>query len=452
MATVIPFRGLVYNTKHVPDVNLVVSPPYDVITAEMDEEFRRRHLHNIVHLILPRPDGESDRYTCAAGLLKQWRKEEILIQDEKPAFYLMAQKYCLKGMGEKTRFGLVARLRIEDDETRTILPHERTMPGPREDRTDLLQATRTNLSQIFLLYSDPGGVISGALEPVASHPADRWAADDAGIESSFWRITDGEILEHLTSCFREKTLWIADGHHRYSAARAYRNQLRAADGSEPGTRAYDYVMAYLTCMESPGVSILPYHRALRGRESLTRASLAEAARRYFDVKEFPFEGERARPDQIRRRLLDGSRTGRTAIAAYTGPGSFLVLLLKDCPEASQALARDLEEPLRTLDVSVLHHLLFQDCLGISKEQQSGEDGPLRFTGDMERALAWVDSGEAQAALLLNATLKEQLVAVADHGLQMPQKSTFFYPKVLTGLVLNPLEPVEEVHLSSMAAG
>jgi uncharacterized protein (DUF1015 family) len=449
MATVIPFRGLVYDTRLVPDLRLVVAPPYDVISAEKDEAYRRLHPHNIVHLILPRPEGESDKYACAAGHLQQWVREGILVRDEEPAFYLVAQKYTVKGIGERTRLGLIARLRIEDEGNRIIRPHERTMSGPREDRMDLLESTMTNLSQVFLLYSDPGGSVTGHLGEVAERPADRWAVDDAGIESSFWRITSAKIQEALSGAFREKSLWIADGHHRYSAARALRDKLRTKDGSKPGTRAYDYVMSCMTAMESPGVTILPYHRTLHYSGPLDRAALVARARPHFDVKEFSFEGEQPRAEQIRRRLRDGARSERNAFAVYTGPGSFLIFLIKE--EAVKEMEGRIEGPLKSLDVSVVHHVLLDRALGIPAEAQSGEGGALRFTDDIDRAMAWVDSGEMQAAFLLNATLKEQLVEVADHGLQMPQKSTYFYPKVLTGLILNPLEPIEEVHLAAPAA-
>ncbi|HXI04655.1 MAG TPA: DUF1015 domain-containing protein [Candidatus Saccharimonadales bacterium] len=451
MAVVIPFKGLLYNSSRIPDLRLVVTPPYDVISPEQDEELRRRHPHNIVHLILPRPEGAASRYECAARTLRSWRESGILAEDDAPAFYLLSQKYSVKGLGSRTRLGVVARVRIEEDENRVIRPHERTMAGPREDRTDLLDATRTNLSPIFLLGSDPGGTAESLFASIASRPEDRWAVDDQGIESRLWRVADRAAVAGLSEILRNRTLWIADGHHRYAAARAYRDRLRAADGSAPGTRSYDYVMAYVTTMESPGVTILPYHRTLRGLEDFDRAAFAGKARSCFDVKEFPFEGYEPRADQIRLRLREALRSGRNAFAAYTGPGSFLLLLLKEGIDLAEAFGGSLAPPLRPLDVSVLHQILLGKVMGLDGEEQSREGGPLRYTHEMDHALSWVDSGEAQVALLLNATLKEQLVAVADAGLQMPQKSTYFYPKVLTGLVLNPLEPFEEIHPQAAGA-
>ncbi len=450
MTTVLPFRGLTYSIARVPDLQLVVTPPFDVISPEKDEEYRKRHPHNIVHLILPRPEGGRDKYRSAALLLEEWLNEGILVRDETPCLYVVSQRYALKGIGERTRLALIARVRIEE-EGDGILPHERTMDAPREDRLELLAATRANLSQVLLLHSDPDGEVENLVESVASHPADRWAADDAGIESSLWRIADPGLIDALGRAMHGKTLWIADGHHRYAAARAFRDRLRARDGSAKGTRSYDYVMAALTSMDSAGVTILPQHRALRGQEGLDRAAFTEKAREYFDIKEFACEGFDSRAEQIRRRLREAVRQGRNAFAAYTGRGSFLLLLLRDTLDRSKVLGDAFEGPLQDLDVSVLHHVLLDKALGIPPAEQRREPGPLRYTDDIDRALAWVDSNEAQVALLLNPTLKEQLLAVTRAGLQMPQKSTYFYPKVLTGLVLNRLDPDEKIQTASRRA-
>lgn len=444
MATVIPFRGLLYSPARIPDLKLVVAPPYDVISPEKDEEYRRRHPHNIAHLILPRPDGPLDKYRNAAHLFEGWQKEGILARDEAPAFYVVSQKYTVKGLGERTRFGLIGRVRIEEDASGRILPHEKTMDGPRLDRLDLLQSTRAHLSQIFLLYADPQGTLSALVESVASRPAERWAVDDAGTQSSLWRIQDAGLIAALHEGLRDRTLWIADGHHRYGAARAFRDRLRAEDRSEPGTRSYDYVMASLTSMDSPGVTILPYHRALAGHEGLDRPAFVRKAKEFYEIKEFAFEGFDPRSEQIRRKLRESARPGKNLHAVYLGGGSFLLLIVRDGIDRHALLGDRLAPPLQDLDVSLLHHLLLERVLRIPIETQRSEDGPLRYSDDIDRVMGWVDSNEAQAALLLNPTLKEQLMTVAGAGLQMPQKSTFFYPKLLTGLVVNPLDPVDAV--------
>jgi len=444
MAIVIPFRGVTYSPTRVPDLNLVVTPPYDVISPEKDEEYRRRHPHNIVHVILPRPAEGLNKYQTAASYLAAWRNEGILAQDEGPCFYVVSQRYSVKGLGERTRYGLIARVRIEDDDAKTILPHEKTMSAPREDRMELLAAAKMNLSQVFLLYSDPEGTISRLVESQGSKPPERWAVDDTGSESSLWRLTSPELVSALTEAFRDRVLWIADGHHRYAAARAFRDRMRKESPAPAGARAHDYVMAMLTSMDSEGVTILPYHRALKSREGLDPASFASKAAAFFDVKEFTFEGFDARGEQIRRRLREAARPGRNLMAAYMGQGSFLILILRDSLDKAKLLGESTDESLRELDVTVLHDLLLEKALGVPKEEQLQSGGPLRYTDDIDRAMSWVEAGEAQVALLVNPTRKEQLMAVSAAGLQMPQKSTYFYPKVPTGLVLNPLDAEEEI--------
>jgi uncharacterized protein (DUF1015 family) len=444
MATVIPFRGLTFSSAKVPDLTQVVSPPYDVISPEKDEEYRRRHPNNIVHLILPREENGRNKYKSAASQLKSWRKAGVLSRDDNPGFYVVSQKYTVKGLGERTRFGLVARVRIEDEASKIILPHEKTMAGPRVDRTELLAATETNLSPIFLLYSDPDGKIESLVESVSAQPPERWAVDDNGIEASFWRITDKSTMTTLTRVFKDRTLWIADGHHRYSASRTLRDTLRKKDGSDPATRGYDYIMATLTSMDSAGVTILPYHRALLGQEGLDQTKLVSMAREYFDVKEFAFEGVDQRAEQIRRKLRAAAGEDRNLMAVYMGQGSYLILILRDSIPKEKILPDSVQGPLQNLDVSILHHVLLESVLGISQEDQRKAGGPLKYTADVDRAMSWVDAREAQAALLVNPTMKEQLMAVSNAGLQMPQKSTYFYPKLLTGLVLNPMDPGDEV--------
>ena len=451
MAIIIPFRGLTYSPTRIPDLRPVVTPPYDVISQEKEEDLRRRHPCNLVHLILPRDEGDSGKYAHAASLLEAWRREMILVPDERPCLYVVSEKYAIKGLGERTRFGLVARVRIEDQDSGKILPHERTIESLTEDRRELLAATRTQLSQVFMLYSDPDGKVAGEIESAASRPAERWVADDQGTQADMWRIADPALVVSIHEGLKDRLLYIADGYNRYEAAKAFRDGEREKDGSAPGSRSYDYVMAHLTSVDSPGVTILPYHRAVFGPEDLEKGAFIRKAREFFDVKEFAFEGIQPRSEQIRRKLREAARPGRNLYAAYLGGGGYLLLIIHSDADRAALLGAALPGPLQDLDVSVLHHLLFERTMGITREEQNSEEGPLRYTDDMDRAMAWVDADEAQVALLLNPTLKEHLTAVAGAGLQMPPRSTYFYPKVLTGLILNPLDPVEEVHIPSVAA-
>lgn len=441
MARVVPFRGLLYSASKVPDLKPVVAPPYDVISAEKAEEYRARDPHNIVHVDLPA--GEGARYARAAELLASWRQSGVLTRDESPALYVCSERYALKGRPEKVRWGFIALVRIEEDDAGIVLPHEKTMDVPRLDRLELAAATRMQLSPIFLLYSDPAGEMSGPIEAVAHRPADRWVSDDSGTDVRLWRVADPEAVRVVCEGLESRKVWIADGHHRYAAARELRNRLRATEGGgAPGSRSYDHVMAYLTNVDAPGLSILPYHRVVKGSRKLAADPLARKLSAHFDLKRFSFEGFHHRAEQIQRRLHEVSDRGRLAFGLYLGGAEFILLLLKQDDQTSKLFSH-LPEPLKGLDVSILQHGILEPILGITPDAAS-EGGILLYSEDIERAINWVDAGEAQAAFLLNPTRKQQLMAVAEAGLQMPPKSTYFYPKVLTGLVLNSLDPADEV--------
>jgi len=356
----------------------------------------------------------------------------------------------VRGMPEKTRWGFFALLRIEDDDAGIVLPHEKTMDAPRRDRFELMAATRAQLSPIFVVYSDPSGAISGSVEALAHRPPDRWVSDDAGVDTRLWRLADPETLRTLTASLQSHKIWIADGHHRYAASRELRDQVRAGGAVAPkGQHGNDYVMAYFSNVDSPGLTILPYHRALRGLDQFDARSLARKSESMFDVKHFSFEGFDHRAEQIRRRLREVSDRGRLSVALYSGGAEFHLFLLKPGQEA-QAVLSTLAEPLRALDVSILHRGILESVLGIGpQDQRSGRY--LRYTEEVEKAINWVDASEAQAAFLLNTPRRQQLMSVAEAGLQMPQKSTYFYPKVLTGLVMNSLDPADELSLPATAA-
>jgi len=427
----------VYSSARVEDLTRVVAPPYDVISAEMAARLRARDPHNIVHVDLPE-GAPPARYERAASLLRQWREDGTLVREERPSLYVVAQRYATRGMPERTRLGVIGCLRIEDEASGVVLPHEATMDAPRTDRLELMAATRCHLSPIFLLYTDPERTITPLLEAALNRPADRWATDDAGVETRLWRLADPAVVEALCAGLAHRPLWIADGHHRYAAARLLRDRLRPHGSGSAGPGPEELMPAYLTDADSPGLTILPYHRVLRELDGFDVERLVSGVAPHMEVKRFAFEGYEPRPAQMARRLHEMSDRGRQAIALYSGSGSFVLLVSSPGLAEHEAMA-GVPGPLRGLDVVVLHRIVLEKALGLSEEaQRSG--GHLAYTEDAARALGWVDSGEARAAFLLNATRAGQLRDVSSAGLRMPQKSTYFYPKILTGLVLYPLEP------------
>jgi len=446
LAILLPFRGLLFSASRIPDLNSVVAPPYDLISPAMASELRARDPHNMIHIDLP-VGTPAEKYARAAAELARWVEEGVLVRDAQPAIYALSERFTVRGMPERVRWGFFALLRIEDDEAGVVLPHEKTMDGPRSDRLELMAAARAQLSPIFVLYSDPEGSISGLVEEAAHRPADRWVSDESGMDTRLWRITDPSIQRQILGGLGQSKIWIADGHHRYAAAREVRDRIRKAEGdaSRAGDRSYDYVLAYVSNIDSPGLSILPYHRLLRGIERFDLAKVLRKAASWFDVKRFSFDTLDHRAEQIRRRLREVSTRGHLAIGVYSGGTEFSLLVLRPADEepATAQVLSDLPGPLGSLDVSVLHRTIFQEVLGLSpEEQRSG--GHLRFTEEVERAIDWVDAGEGHAAFLFAPPDRRQMMAVAEAGLQMPQKSTCFYPKVLTGLIVNPFDPVGEV--------
>jgi uncharacterized protein (DUF1015 family) len=441
VATILPFRGLLYSSSRVPDLKQVIAPPYDVIDSELSARLRSADEHNIVHIDLP--EGEAPaKYSRAASLLATWTDEGVLERESQPALYVVSQRYSVRGMPEKVRWGFIALMRIEDDEAGVVLPHEKTLDAPRNDRIELITSTRSQTSPIFVLYSDPSGGVSSMVESVSHRPADRWISDNGGVDTRLWRVTDPDVLTRVSEGLASNRIWIADGHHRYAAARSVRDRLRAAESATPpGSRSYDYLMAYMSNIDAEGLSILPYHRVARG-DFPDATSLARMVEGHFETKCFSFEGFGHRAEQIRRGLHEVTGRGHTAIGIYSGGPEFSLFILKSVEDTSDLLS-SIPGPLRGLDVSILHTVILEAGLGITQERQKA-GGILRYTHEVERAIDWVDSGEAKLAFVLNPPDRRVMMTVAAAGLQMPQKSTFFYPKVPTGLVLHHFDPVDEV--------
>ncbi|MFQ5700264.1 MAG: DUF1015 domain-containing protein [Acidobacteriota bacterium] len=441
MATLIPFRGLLYDTARVPALDAVIAPPYDVISATLSDDLRARDPHNVIHIDLP--EGHvPEKYTVAARRLARWVDEGILVRDDRPSIYVVSQRYSLPGMPARVRWGFICLLRIEEEATGIVLPHEKIMDAPRADRMELTAATRAQVSPIFVLYADPAGGMSRLVEETGKRPADNRAVDDAGVETRLWRLADPALTGRVLQGLKSHKLWIADGHHRYAAARCLRDRWRSRTPCAAGPRSYDYQMAYVSNIDAPGLSVLPYHRVLRGIPAQESAALAEKLESHFEVERFLFDAPAHRAEQIRHLLREAARAGRPAIGLYAGGGEFSLLLWKQAEAGASPLA-ELPEPLRRLDVEVLHHAILEPLLGVSEDVSRG-GARLRYTPEIEQAVTWVDGSTDQLAFLLNAPDHAHMQAVAEAGLRMPQKSTFFYPKVPTGLVIHPLDPVEDV--------
>jgi uncharacterized protein (DUF1015 family) len=438
MALIEPFRALRYDPSRV-SVAQVVTQPYDKITPEMQERYYSASEHNLVRVILGKQHagdhaGENT-YTRAARSFQDWRRQGIFLQDGEPALYLYVQRFTVPGAtAERERRGIIALGRIEDYSAGVVFRHEQTLAKPKADRLDLLRATRAHFGQLFMLYSDPAGEIEGQLNPGGD--PDLEVRDEYGVWHRLWKVTDSRLIDLVRDKMRGKNLVIADGHHRYETALNYRNEQRnqraagrQAENSSPAP--YEWVMMTLVNMDSPGLVILPTHRVVHDLPSFSAATFREGASVYFSVEEVDPAVDAARAMVI---LREAGRIG-TAMLAITANRVFLL----DRPkQVSADFFSGLSLRQQALDVVQLHKCLLEGVLGIS-EEAIREQNNVRYIRDIGEAMAQVREGAANVAFLMNPVRMAQVRDIAFAGEVLPQKSTDFYPKLLTGLTIYALE-------------
>jgi len=417
MAQIEPLRGLHYDVEKTGGLQAVIAPPYDVIDAEQRARLEARSPYNVVRIDLPQADG--DRYAHAAELLSQWRASGVVVADEHDALWPLEQDYTGPDGRARTRRGFLARVRVEDYGPGRIRPHERTHPGPKEDRLRLTRATGANLSPIFSLFSDPSGAAWQALTSATERPPWGEATDEDGTVNRLWRVAEPGAIDAVKQALAGAELLIADGHHRYETARVYADEVG-------GEGPHRYVLMCLVALEDPGLTVFPTHRLVRGLRPDQHEALATAIRRDFDVEPLDDPGLLApKPgESVRIGYID---------AHFQRP---FMLTLKDPAIADAALA-DHAAPYRGLDTAVLEALILKGTLGMTDEDIDHLDG-LGYARDQAQALELVRTGTYDAAFFMAPTPIERVRAVADAGESMPPKSTYFFPKVPTGLLFNPV--------------
>jgi uncharacterized protein (DUF1015 family) len=417
MADIQPLRALHYDQSLVGALSNVTSPPYDVIDAQQREELLKRSPFNVAAVDLPK--GDSDPYATAGELFEAWQLQGIVVRDPEPSLWAHTQTYTGPDGRTRTRQGFFCRVRIEGYGPGRVRPHERTHPGPKEDRLRLMRATRANLSPIFSLFSDPAGAAWRALEPATESLPWGEVTDGDRTTHKLWRVNDPRTIAAVQEATRDAELLIADGHHRYETANTYAEEL-GGDGE------HRYVLMCLVALEDPGLTVFPTHRLVRGLDRERQEALRETLRRDFEIEEVPFE-------QIAPEPGTGPLQLGYIDSHHQQPYR---LKLKDQAIADAALA-DHSEAYRSLDTGVLEALLLKGALGLSEEDISHFNG-LFYARSTDEAVAMVRSGEYDAAFLMRPTPVSQVRDVAASGENMPPKSTFFYPKLLTGLLFNPL--------------
>jgi len=451
MADIAPLRALRYpdDTK----LEDVIAPPYDVIGPEDRARLAARSPHNIVHIDLPEGDGDA-RYDHAAALLDRWIADGVLVDDEQPFFWRYEQTFAppagVVGAGADriTRRGFFALVRAEPYASRAVLPHERTLSGPKEDRFKLMRATRTALSPLFMLYTDPGGAVRGALDAGGGSTRELTTPDD-GIVHRLTRVDDPRALEAIPEALRETSLLIADGHHRYETAVRYAETVDAerarAGQAVAGPRAaHRFALAFLADADDPGLVVFPTHRLVHGLQGFDREAFLSRAEASFEVRRGRLGDGTDGLEETVRSLEAAGAGGRTAVTAVFPDGETAQLTLRPDPALEVAAVIDAEpEVLRGTDVVVLHSAILEGLLGITREAQAAQTN-LRYLKAATAAVEGVRSHQGDLAFLMNATPVDQVRQACLAGHVMPQKSTFFFPKVPTGLLLPPLDPTRPV--------
>ncbi|MBW2709470.1 MAG: DUF1015 domain-containing protein, partial [Deltaproteobacteria bacterium] len=427
MLTIAPFKGLTYNYQERKDLSSLVAPPYDVISQEEQQTYYQADPHNVIRLILgEKRTGDSDwdnRYTRAADTFQRWLSNRHLVRSPHPCLYLTAMTYDPgNGMAMRTRWGIISLVRIEDEGTGVILPHEKTFSAHKEDRLKLYRACGAQFSQIFGLYDDRENVVLNACRASADLTPQMDFQLSDGTRHRLWVLEDQSLFKQVADAMRAKAIFIADGHHRYETSRNYRNILRSRHGRKPADKSYEYVMMYLSNMRDEGLTILPSHRMVKRVPGFQTASFFEKVEKYFDIKAFPVSpGEMASEYETFKDALLEAGQDRTAFSFFHhGSDRGFLLSLKDA--ARNEMGEALHASLKKLDVVVLSRLVFQECLGVTNEGLD-DDEVFHYQSNTPLALSSVASGEYQMMFMLNATKIEHVTEVAENGLVMPRKST-----------------------------
>ena len=452
MAIVVPFWGVLYTRERIGDFSKVTAPPYDIISPEQQESYYQSSPYNIIRLILgkqfPHDSPSDNRYTRAASVFDRWQEESILKRDENPSFYFYRQEFSISGKQRVTRDGFIGLVRLEDKESGVVIPHEKTLDKPKEDRLQLMKACQANFSSIFSLYSDPENTINKLFKKVVNRPPLIEVIDEDTTLHQLWRISQMDVIKKISQWLRDKPLFIADGHHRYETALNYRNIELKRHPHSTGKESYNYVMMYLTSMEGEGLVILPYHRVIHNLEGFNFSSFEKKLEDYFEVKPFYFNNENETQvwDEFNRKLENSTQV-LPAFGMYgSGQTCYHMLILKEEVFLSLSDSEEGSAALKKLGVNIIESFIFRKVLGITSEALQQEQN-MTYVHDSLEGLDLIRTKGYQLAFFLTPTEPSEIRDIASRGETMPQKSTFFYPKLLSGLVINKIVPGELIEFS-----
>lgn len=440
MVKVAPLKGIIYNLEKV-NISDVIAPPYDVISSIEQNELYNRSPYNIVRLILGKINSEdnesNNRYKRAAEDFKNFLDQKALTPSPAPCIYYYVQNYTTS-KGEKiSRKGFIARNQIEEYEKGNVMPHEFTMGGPKEDRLKLMKTCKANFSQVFFAYSDPEGEIDKAVKLPTKPIID--VTDDQGVQNILYAIEDTDVINKMTSVMSDKKVLIADGHHRYETSIAYRNFRREEKPDWKEEDNFNYVMAYYTNLDDENLKVFPTHRIVK--REIDKSKLLDDLKKYFDTSEYSFDT--ATREHVKEKFVaDIEETAKTKIAfgaCFKGENKYLLFKLREKEAVDKILAeKEVPDVLRKLDLSILHKIVLSDFLCFSEEDQFKQNG-VKYLKKETEAFEAVENKQAEVVFIMATPSIQLIKEVSSQGYKMPQKSTYFYPKLLSGLVINPLD-------------
>ncbi len=440
MAEIRPFKGIRYNTNKVK-LEEVITEPYDRIPPALQEDYYRRNPKNFVRIILGKEDEpehpEKDKYKRSRIYLDEWLKENILIREDQEVFYLYEQEYRIFGQKLK-RLGLITRVKLEEFSSRKVLPHEKTFPKHKVDRLNLLRATNTNTGQIFLLYKDDDLRVDSAVKKaLEGSEIGAEVVDEDDFSHKLWIIKDREAIENIQKAMADKVLIIADGHHRYETSLNFQKEKLAELGSIKGDEPFNYIMMTLFRLDDPGLVILPTYRLVKGLDKLNTESFKDTLSPYFDIQEVSVAGPEEK--ETLAKVQDIVNRESHTFAAFVGDfEKYYLFQLKSEGMLDKEIDDEKSKEWKRLDVAILHSLIIDKLHSLSTAPFSLENN-VSYIRNLERGLKKVSDGEFQMIFLLRPAQLDQIRQVVEQGELMPQKSTDFFPKLKSGLVLNPLD-------------
>ena len=441
MAEISPFKGTRFNPDKIDDLSKVTAPPYDVITEKERDMFYEAHPSNVIRLILGKhKKGDSkqeNRYTRAADYFKKWLDDETLIRDESPGIYFVAVDFKLNET-VVTRFGMIAQAKIEPFEKGVILPHEKTFSKTKSERLELMKACRVNFSPIFSVYQDKKGLLSSLRDSVMKKNPDSDFMDGSGHRHRMWRVADAPIHDQIGAAMKDVIVYIADGHHRYETALNYKNWLASTDKNFTDRHNANYIMMYLCDMDDPGMVILPAHRMLHEVDMDRLNAIGQKARDYFDITAIPFGPDDKKEKSEKFKAMLAADTSKNRIGVAIKNRNELYLFAPKANIMEQTFKDSIAPAMMKLDVTVLTRLIMMELLGFDQQRLDNEK-LISYSSVTDTAMEAVAREQCDVAFILNPTKMSQVQEISREGLIMPRKSTYFYPKVLTGHVMSELD-------------